>query len=309
MTCTLSWNHLCDKSASSEPSATSPSLSTLLSLLSVLTLLSLLSVLAIGVLTIRSSGVVVTTVILGGSGGVIVTTVILGGSGGVIVTTVVVVVSTSSCGSDNKLRAVIRRTTLCNGHENKLMVGRGSHSADAVVASRKSSGNSCREPTVAITSIVDSLEEGKLSSIERSGGVQGVAEILDSDVGVAEDLATLELLWRGVVGGISVGEGSGYEVCHLDFDIESGVGLNVGTALRRERDYGRDHVGFGGDISHDCLVLGNLIRFNLFGNIRTNSIAGTSLDLKTIRQRLSRAEVYEVVIRSNRHSLAGCDIG
>ena len=139
------------------------------------------------------------------------------------------------------------------------MVRRGSHSANAVVASRKSPSNSRREPAFSITSVVDSLEEGELSGIERSGGVQGVAEILDSDVGVADDLAALELLRGGVVGVIGVGEGSGYEVCHLDFDIEGRVGRDCVTALCRERDYGGDHVLVGGDISHDCLLLENLI--------------------------------------------------
>ena len=169
---------------------------------------------------------------------------------------IVIVVVVSSRIPDSKLRAVVRRTTLCNRHENKLMVGRGSHSANAVVASGKPPSDSRREPAIAITCIVNSLEECELSGIERSRRVQGVAEILDSDVGVADDLTTLKLLGSRVVGVIGVGEGSSNEVGHLNFDIEGRVGRDGITALCRECDYGGDHVVFGGDISHDCLALG-----------------------------------------------------
>lgn len=221
-------SHLCNKCAAVDTPASSPSLSTLSGL---------------GGLPSGLGGRGVVVVVSSGS-------VVIVGSGGVVVTTVVVI-----CSPNSKLRAIIRRTTLRNRHENKLMVRRGSHSANTVIARRKSSSNSRREPALSITSIVDSLEEGELSGIEGSGGVQGVAEILDGDVGVADDLAALELLGGGVVGAIGVGEGSGYEVCHLDFDIEGRVSLDGVAALRWECDYGRDHVRFGGDVSHDCLVL------------------------------------------------------
>lgn len=55
-------------------------------------------------------------------------------------------------------------------------------------------------------------------------------------MGVAHYLSTGEILGRGEVGRIGVGEGSSYEVGHLDCDVEGGVGWDAFSSCRRIDD-------------------------------------------------------------------------
>ena len=79
------------------------------------------------------------------------------------------------------------------------MVGGGSHGAYSVVACRETTSNSGGEETLSVTGIVDALEEGELGGVEGGGWVQAAAEILDSDVGVADNDSVCEELWCSVV--------------------------------------------------------------------------------------------------------------
>jgi hypothetical protein len=69
------------------------------------------------------------------------------------------------------------------------MVGSGRHCADAVVASRQASSDGGLEKTLAISGIVDTLEEGELGWVQGSGRVECFSHILDSHVGVANNLS------------------------------------------------------------------------------------------------------------------------
>lgn len=121
---------------------------------------------------------------------------------------------------------------LGDGHDDHLMVGCRSKSADTVVTRRKATSDISRQETLAVTRVVDTLEESELSWVRRRSGVQGVSEILNGDVSVADDLALrVELLRGGVVGSVSVGEAASLEVLSLDCDREILVGLDGSTVL------------------------------------------------------------------------------
>lgn len=139
------------------------------------------------------------------------------------------------------------------GHENGLMVGRRGHGANTVDTCGKTTGNSSRETAVSITLIVDTLKEGEGGWIGWGGCIEGT-DGLNSDVSVADDIATLKFLGSTVVRCIGVGEGASYEVENLDIDGEIGVGVEV-VARSRVGDDGGDHVSVGGDIAHDLRKL------------------------------------------------------
>lgn len=137
------------------------------------------------------------------------------------------------------------------------MVGGRCHGAEAVVASRETTVDSGREKPLAVTSVVDTLEEGKLGGIERRGRVLRVASVLDGNVGVANDVsAAIQILRSGIVGGVRVGECTRGEVDHLNRDIEVRVGLNSVAILGAGEDTGHHVVGRR-NLSHNC---GNVSR-------------------------------------------------
>lgn len=137
-------------------------------------------------------------------------------------------------------------------------------------------------------STVNALEEcenvGVLGSRRREG-----ANVLDSEMGVADDGALgVNLLGSGVVVGLSVDEIAGVEVVDRHRDGESGVGLDVLTVHGRHK-LGRWHVRSRSDDTHWC------------------GVAGTSLDLLTIRDRQignGQAEIDEIVGRGEGGDLA-----
>jgi hypothetical protein len=211
-------------------------LGTLLSLLS--TLLSLLSTL-LSLLSLLGALLSLLTTLL---------TVVLAA-----VLTVVAAVAAAVGNSEPD--TVILSTTLSNGHENWLMVAGRSHGADTVATGRKTLGEIGRKSTLAVTSVVDTLEEGKRLGIRGVG--RGIAHVLDGDVGVADDFASIERLRRGIVGNVGVGERSGLKVGNLHGELDGLVRSNL-VAVLGVREDRRDHVGRRGDISHDCVVLASV---------------------------------------------------
>jgi len=77
-----------------------------------------------------------------------------------------------------------------------------------------------------------------------------LTDFLNSDVSVANDLAALEFLGCAIVGNVRVCEGASDEVEDLDVNCEVGVSFEVVTRAGVGDD-GRDHVGVGGDITHN----------------------------------------------------------
>lgn len=131
------------------------------------------------------------------------------------------------------------------------MIGRGRHGANAIGAWSEPAGNRGIQTTLAIAVVIDALEEGKGYWIGRRARRDAIAERLDGDMRVADDVAVLQKLGCRVVGGVRIGKGSGFQVEDLEIHGEVGVGGD-GGAGRRVGDDGGDHVGSGGDVSHYC---------------------------------------------------------
>jgi len=114
------------------------------------------------------------------------------------------------------------------------VVGSRSHGAEAIVASGETAINSGGQESLAVTSVVDTLEEDELLGIEGLGRVGFTAEILDRDVSVSDDLATtIDVLRSRVVGIVRIGEGARCQVCRLDVHVEALVLGKVVAVLRR----------------------------------------------------------------------------
>jgi hypothetical protein len=132
---------------------------------------------------------------------------------------VVVVVVIVTGATDREPDAIILGTTLGNRHKHRLMVTRGRHSANTIVTSGKALLKGSSKFAIAVASVVDALEEGEGLGIERLLRVVVRADVLDSEVGVADNDATLESLWSGVVGVVWVSEGTGLEVGNADCEV------------------------------------------------------------------------------------------
>ena len=83
---------------------------------------------------------------------------------------------------------------------------------------------------MSVSGIVYSLEESELSGIQSGSRVNGISHILDSHMGMTDNIAARELLRSGVVCCIGVGEGSSNQPRHLHSYIKGRVGLDVSAA-------------------------------------------------------------------------------
>lgn len=197
-----------------------------------------------------------------------------------------IIVVAASIATNGEVDAVLLRATLGDRHENRLVVGSTGHGAGTVVTRGQTTVDGGAEASVAVAGIVDTLEEGKLLGVHGSGAVDVVSDVLDGHVGVANDLATLQLLGCGVVCALRVGEGAENHVIDLQLDIEGLLGCDVAHVLR-VCDFGRNHVARGGDLTHG------------------NTVARASRHLLAVRQSaFTLAEVDEVVGVGDRVALA-----
>lgn len=175
---------------------------------------------------------------------------------------------------------------LSNRHQNRLVVGRASNGADTVVSGGQAASNGGFELSVAVSGIVDALEEGECGSVRRIGGSQGVANILADDVGVANDEATAAQLLRcRIVGVVRVGESTQLHVLDLHSNVEVRVGFRL-LAREGAGDDGRRHLGLCWYVAH------------------RDAVTGTPLLLDTVGQCLAGAKVDEVCSVSLRFGLA-----
>lgn len=178
------------------------------------------------------------------------------------------------------------------------MVGRRGHRADAIIAGRQAAGDSRGDGSLTIAGVVDALEEDELGGVEGGGELERTADVLNGHVGVADDVAVvgLNVLGRRVVGAGGVGEYSQVEVGDGQRDVEGRVRLEVVVELGVEDDC-RDHVGRGGDLSHDWFVrnVGRKEKIQKESGLQpTNAVARARLDLQTVGNGLARAKVDEV---------------
>lgn len=179
--------------------------------------------------------------------------------------------------ANSELLAIVLSTTLRNGHKYRLMVRRRSHATHSVETLWQTIGHSSGKKTLVVSGIVDSLEEHERLWIRGVAGLQTVTQILDGDVGVANDLAaSVEVLGRRVVGRCGVGEGACGETLGLHRDGKCFAGWQVLHWLGGGDD-GGDHVFRGRDLAH------------------YDTVARSGFDLETVGESLPGTEVDEVV--------------
>lgn len=166
------------------------------------------------------------------------------------------------------------------------MVGSTGHSADTVVTGGKTTGDRSAKTSITVARVIDTLEEGELGGVQWLVRGEGVTQVLDGDVSVANNVASVsELLGSRVVSVVGVGEGAQVHVGDLDIDVKVLVRLRL-IAGYRACDDGRGHVVLRWNLSHG------------------DTVARTLLVLQTIGQGLAGAEVDEVVLISDGGSLA-----
>lgn len=168
------------------------------------------------------------------------------------------------------------------------MVRCGRHGADTIVTSWETTGDSCGEEALTVTSIVDALEESEGDWVWCSSGSQVITKSLNGNVSMANDDSVVQRLRSSVVGNIGVGKRSSCEICDLELNVEGLIGWQI-LAWLRVQDDGRDHVGLCRDITHN------------------DTVARSGLDLETIGQGLSGTEIDEVGSVSGRGSFKGRD--
>lgn len=116
------------------------------------------------------------------------------------------------------------------------MVSGRSHGADTVDTSRETTSNIGLQTTISVSGIVDTLEEGELRWVRRLLSVDVITERLDGDMGMTNDLTTLQRLRGGIVGVIRVRESTSLKVVDLQLDLEVLVCLNILHSLRALND-------------------------------------------------------------------------
>jgi len=202
----------------------------------------------------------------------------------IVAAVVATVVAATAATANSEPHTVILRTTLSDRHDNRLMVGGRGDRASTVVTGRETSLERGSEKTIAVTSVVDTLEESKVLSIRRVVGV--VTHVLDGDMGVANDVASLKRLRGSVVGVVRVGERTGLQVGDLYGEVNLLVFLDALFVVLGAGEDRRDHVTNGRNISHD------------------DTVAGSLLDLETVGEGLALAEVDEVGLVSEGRGLS-----
>jgi len=202
----------------------------------------------------------------------------------IVAAVVATVVAATAATANSEPHTVILRTTLSDRHDNRLMVGGRGDRASTVVTGRETSLERGSEKTIAVTSVVDTLEESKVLSIRRVVGV--VTHVLDGDMGVANDVASLKRLWGSVVGVVRVGERTGLQVGDLHGEVNLLVFLDALFVVLGAGEDRRNHVTNGRNISHD------------------DTVAGSLLDLETVGEGLALAEVDEVGLVSEGRGLS-----
>jgi len=169
----------------------------------------------------------------------------------IVAAVVATVVAATAATANSEPHTVILRTTLSDRHDNRLMVGGRGDRASTVVTGRETSLERGSEKTIAVTSVVDTLEESKVLSIRRVVGV--VTHVLDGDMGVANDVASLKRLRGSVVGVVRVGERTGLQVGDLHGEVNLLVFLDALFVVLGAGEDRRNHVTNGRNISHDYL--------------------------------------------------------
>jgi hypothetical protein len=198
-------HRLCDEVASSEPGLVESPASTSSSLEAALATLSL-SALTLTTLTLAALSLALTltlTLTLTALSLTSLTAVLaIVGTLTTVLAVVAAVVTTILAAivvTNGKSNTVILGATLSNRHENGLMVAGGGHGASTVYTGRKTSSKICTEKSLAVSVVVDTLEESEVLGVQGGLPVGVALHVLNSDVGVTNDLTAIERLRCGVI--------------------------------------------------------------------------------------------------------------
>lgn len=145
---------------------------------------------------------------------------------------VVAIVLSSSLGNlHNQCHPKVNRRIRTHRHQNRLMVTGRRHGADAVESGWQTTVHLSRQSAVPIARIIDTLEEGKFSGIRRILRVCR-AHVLDRDVDMSlNDAIFIQLLRRGVIRNVRVGEEPGLQVVNLELNGERLIGVEIFIVL------------------------------------------------------------------------------
>jgi len=172
---------------------------------------------------------------------------------------------------------IVEPTVLCNGGDDRSVVGIRVDGGKAIFTRWETGGNVCGELS-SLRGGVDALEERKSSGVE-DGRIRKVGHLLDDEVGMTDDdTLAIELLRGHVVRLLSIGKHAGLHVVEVHRDGErlvGGDGVLVGGADK----LARGHVGLWNDITHGDWV------------------ARTCSDLLTVGDGLAYAKVDKIVRR------------
>jgi hypothetical protein len=107
--------------------------------------------------------------------------------------------------------------TLSNWHDHWLVIGGADQSTDAIETSGETPVDSGLEKSIAVASIINTFEEGKVGRVGRAVGAKRSAKVLHSEVTVTNNVTiAVEILGSSVVSGRGIGKDTGSEMYSLD---------------------------------------------------------------------------------------------
>lgn len=122
------------------------------------------------------------------------------------------------------------------------MVARADHSADSVKPCNKTTNDFGAQQALTVSVVIYSFEEGELGWIWRIRWIERIAQILNSDMAMSNDLTIVAQILRcAVVGDGWIGKGACIKTLRLNSDGEGCIGCDCLSDLRFN-DHSRDHV-------------------------------------------------------------------
>jgi len=145
----------------------------------------------------------------------------------------------------SKVDAVIERTVLCNGSNNRLVIGGRVDSADTVIARSKTISNICRQDSI-IGNIVETLKESEDLRVGGSGLCKATVQQFNDNMGMStDDTSSVKLLWCCEVVLLSVDEVTCFEIVDGELNLERLIVRNRAAVGRVDKLCRRHPVDIG----------------------------------------------------------------
>lgn len=94
-------------------------------------------------------------------------------------------------------------------HGDRLVIACAGQGADSVCSGRKSSSDCDVEASIAVPGVIDTFEKHECAWVRWSSRIKAVAQRLDGDMGMTNNLAPLQGLRCCIIGYVGVGKGTG----------------------------------------------------------------------------------------------------